>query len=143
MSRLKIELPAFFPFETEIDVRISDINYGGHVGNDAVLSLLHEARLRFLARHGYSEKDIEGAGIIMVDAAVVYRAESFYGDRLRIQVGVADMQATTFDIVYRVTQAKTGTEVVQAKTCIAFFDYGRRKLVPVPAKFKQVMAPGG
>ena len=59
-------------YETEIPIRISDVNYGGHLGNDAVLSLAHEARVRFLALRGFSEKDVEGVGIMMVDAAVVY-----------------------------------------------------------------------
>jgi hypothetical protein len=45
-----------------------DINYGGHLGNDAVLSLVHEARVRFLKQQGYTENNIEGAGIIMADA---------------------------------------------------------------------------
>jgi hypothetical protein len=29
---------------------------------------------------GYSELDVEGVGIIMADAAVMYRAEAFHGD---------------------------------------------------------------
>ena len=48
MARIKIELPDNFPFTTSIPVRITDINYGGHVGNDTVLSIIHEARMQFL-----------------------------------------------------------------------------------------------
>ena len=139
MARIKLELPRHFPFMTELSVRISDINYGGHLGNDAVLSLLHEARVRFLASHGYTEKDIEGAGIIMVDAIVVYRSESFHGDRLRIQVAVVDLRTTSCDFMYLVTQAETGKEVARAKTGIAFFDYERRKIVEMPAAFRELI----
>ena len=46
MARVEIELPEQFPFATEIPIRISDINYGNHLGNDAVLSLAQEARVR-------------------------------------------------------------------------------------------------
>ena len=45
MQRVKVELPANFNFSCIIPIRITDLNYGGHVGNDAVLSLIHEARI--------------------------------------------------------------------------------------------------
>jgi len=140
MARTKLELPRHFLFATELTVRISDINYGGHLGNDAVLSLLHEARVRFLASHGYTEKDVEGAGIIMVDAVVLYRSESFHGDRLQIQVAVADLRTTGCDFMYLVTQAETAKEVARAKTGIAFFDYEKRKIVEVPPGFRKLFA---
>ena len=48
MARVKLDLNGVeFVFRTELDVRITDINYGRHVGNDAMLGLLHEARLRY------------------------------------------------------------------------------------------------
>ena len=84
MGRIKIEIPDNFFFTTQIPVRISDINYGNHLGNDAVLSLVHEARVRFLKEFGYTELDIEGAGIMMADVAIVYKSQGYYGDILSI-----------------------------------------------------------
>ncbi len=55
MSRIKIEMPEKFIYKTEIPVRITDINYGGHLGNDSLLSIIHEARVRFLKHLEYSE----------------------------------------------------------------------------------------
>ncbi|NDG84238.1 MAG: thioesterase, partial [Proteobacteria bacterium] len=60
MPRIKIDLPERFAFSTELSLRITDINYGGHLGNDAVLGLVHEARVRFLKHHGFSETEIGG-----------------------------------------------------------------------------------
>jgi acyl-CoA thioesterase FadM len=140
VPRTKLELPAQFAFSTEIPVRITDINYGGHLGNDALLSLLQEARLRFLRQHGYSEKDVEGRGIIMLDAVVLYRAEAFYGDILHIEVAVADIGAHSCDLLYRVTKKDSGKEVSRAKTAIAFFDYERRRVVEVPDGFRRKFA---
>jgi len=141
MPRIQLDLPEKFRFATEISVRITDINYGGHLGNDAVLSLLHEARVRFFRQHGYTEKDVEGVGIIMTDAAIVYRSESFYGDALLVQVDVTDLQSRTCDIVYRVTNRESGREVVRAKTGIAFFDYRARRLVEAPSGFREKCEP--
>jgi len=46
MARIKIEIPDKFIYKTEIPIRITDINYGGHLGNDSLLSIIHEARVR-------------------------------------------------------------------------------------------------
>ena len=51
MARIKLDLPERFPFSTELRVRITDVNYGGHMGNDSLLGLLHEARVRFLEHY--------------------------------------------------------------------------------------------
>jgi acyl-CoA thioester hydrolase len=136
MSRTKLELPSQFLFSTELVVRISDINYGGHLGNDAVLSLIHEARVRFLNHLGYSEKNVEGVGIIMVDAVIVYKGEGFHGDRLTIEVGVGEFWNTGCEIFYRLTNARTLKELARAKTAIAFYDYEHQKTMSVPARFK-------
>ena len=57
MARIKLELPDKFPFSTTLYIRIGDINYGGHLGNDSVLAMIHEARLRFLKKHGFTRYD--------------------------------------------------------------------------------------
>jgi acyl-CoA thioesterase FadM len=135
MARIKIDLPEKFLFETEIPVRITDINYGNHLGNDAVLSIAHEARLRFLKKYGFTEKDIGGIGIIMVDAAVQYKTESHYGDTLLIEVAVTNITRVGCDIVYRFTNKNSGDEIAFAKTGIVFYDYDNKKVVTIPKIF--------
>ena len=75
MERVKIHLPDAFAFSTVITIRITDLNYGGHVGNDTFLSLIHEARQQFLMSHGYKELSFEGAELIQTDAAIEYKRE--------------------------------------------------------------------
>jgi acyl-CoA thioester hydrolase len=141
MPRTKLDLPAIFEFSTDIPLRITDINYGGHLGNDTLLSILQEARLRFLQQYAYSEKDVEGRGIIMLDAVVLYKAEAFYGDILSVEVAVADVGIHGCDLLYRVTNKASSKEVSRAKTSIAFFDYDRRKVVEVPEGFRNKFSP--
>lgn len=143
MSRLKIELPDAFPFSTKIPVRIGDINYGGHLGNDALLSILQESRVQMLRQHGWNELDVDGVGLIMTDAAIVYKSEAFYGDVLTIEIAVTDFTSAGCDVVYRVTNTTTGRLVAQAKTGIAFFDYSSRKIAAIPARFITEFQPDG
>ena len=137
MARIKIGLPEKFIFKNEIPIRITDINYGGHLGNDSLLSLIHEARVRFLNHLGYSESNVEGSGIIMIDAGVQYKSEGFYGDELLVEVAVNDFSGIGCDFIYRVTNKNTFKEIALAKTGIVFFNYEKRKTVPVPLEFKK------
>lgn len=136
MARIQIPLPETFVFDTLLDVRIGDINYGGHLANDAMLRLAHEARLQFFKAHGYTELNVEGYGIIMTDAAIVYKAEVFHGDTLHFRLGFADPNRYGFDLVYQASHGKSGQEVARLKTGVVFFDYAKRKITPMPEVFK-------
>lgn len=137
MARVQLDLPDHFLFKTEMPIRIGDINYGGHLGNDAVLSLVHEARVRWFHQAGYTELNVEGFGIIISDVVIVYKSEGFYGDMLSIEMATADFNAYGCDFLYRLGNLKTGREVARAKTGVVFFDYEKRKVARVPETFRR------
>jgi acyl-CoA thioester hydrolase len=143
MARVKLELPDTFPFSTEIPVRITDINYGGHVGNDAILAIVHEARVRFLGNYGYTEADIDGVGIIMTDAVIVYKSEAFYGMTILAEINIVDITRSGCDFVFRLRDKESGKEIARAKTGVVFFDYQTRKLKATPPEFKKLFDPHG
>jgi acyl-CoA thioester hydrolase len=134
MARISIDLPERFQFSTEISVRVTDLNYGGHVGNDTILSLAHEARIQFYRTLGFrNELNFEGAvGQIITDAAVVYKSESFLGDMLIVEVATTDFNKYGFDMLYRITNKATLKEVARIKTGIVCFDYERKKVASIP-----------
>ena len=140
MSRPTIELPDTFAFSCELTVRVSDVNYGGHLGNDTLLGLVHEARLRWLERLGFTEMDAGGAGLIMTDLAVLFRAEAFRGDRLRVEMAPGDVGRSSFALVYHVTRPADGAVVADVRTGMAFFDYDRRRPARMPAGFAAATA---
>lgn len=140
MPRVKLDIPDTLPFSTEIPIRIGDINYGGHLGNDSVLSIVHEARVRFLGSLGYTETNVEGKGMIMTDAVVVYKSEGFYGDVLRVEVGVTDFQPVGCDFFYRLSNTNSGKEVASAKTGIVFLDRQAKKVSSVPDEFRSKLS---
>lgn len=137
MARLSIELPASFMFSTQITVRVTDLNYGNHVGNDSILSLMHEVRIRFYRHLGYrNELNIEGdIGQIVSDAAIVYKSEAFLGDTLDCNLAITDANKYGFDFVYLLSDKATGKEVARGKTGVVFFDYARRKVASTPPSF--------
>jgi acyl-CoA thioester hydrolase len=138
MARISVELPSSFAFTTTIPVRITDLNYGGHVGNDTILSIIHEARIQFLHSFGYTEKDLGGVGIIMGDVAIVFKNELFYGEVVQAHVTVTGISRATFDIVYKLEKDKDGkmVDVAHAKTGMVCFDYDKKRPVGIPQEVK-------
>ena len=102
MARIKIELPVSFPFTAIIPIRITDINYGGHVGNDTVLSVIHEARMQFLHQFGYTEMNFAGVGMIMSDVAIEFKSELFYGDIVKVSVAIVSISKVAFELCYKI-----------------------------------------
>ena len=132
MPRIKIEMPEQFPFSTELEVRVGDLNYGNHLGNDSVLTLIHEARRRFLLSSGIEEIGGNGIGFVIADAAVVYRSQAFYADRLRIEVAVGDFGSRSCVFYCRASRAADGRTVAEARTGAVCFDFRARKAVAFP-----------
>jgi acyl-CoA thioester hydrolase len=134
MARIKLTLPDKFIFSTQIKVRITDINYGNHLGNDSLLAIIQESRLQFLQSIDYSEVDIEGVGIIMGDVVIEYKRQAYYGDDLKIDIDTGDIARKSFDIYYRVSNQEDKL-VALCKTGIVFYDYKQKKAVMVPKNF--------
>lgn len=138
MARVKIAVPERWVFRTEMPVRITDVNYGGHVGNDTMLAYLQEVRVRWLRSLGYpSELLAAPVGLILVDLAVRLKAEVVYGDTIEARLAVAEWTRLGFELVYQLVRAADGAEIARATTGFAFFDYTARALAPPPAGFRE------
>lgn len=137
MKRTTLTLPERFTFSTEMRCRITDVNYGGHVGYDSLVAFFHEARVRFLESHGWSESDIEGASLMMIDAVIVCVKEIFAGQPLCIDLAVDDISRTGFNCFYRLSI--DGNEHARAKTGMIFFDYTKKQIARTPEAFIQAV----
>lgn len=137
--RVQIDLPEYWLFRTTLAVRVGDINYGGHLGNDRVLALAQEARVRWLAELGLSEVDVGGVGLIMADAVVTYHREAFMGDELQIALGAADVRRSSFDLVFWFSRLDDGEEIARVKTGMVCFDYTARKVTRLPSDFARCL----
>ena len=140
MSRAKVDLPEQMPFSTELTVRVGDINYGQHLGNDSVLGFAHEARVRFLRGYGFSERDAGGSALIMHDAVVVYKSQALMGDVLVAEVGVGGIGPCGFDLYCRLSNRKTRAEVARVKTGMAFFDFASGRVCRTPEAFRKAVS---
>lgn len=132
--RIRITFEGLYPFAYTIPVRVTDLNYGGHVGNDRILAYAQEARMAFLQQWGYTELNIAGKGLIMADTAIQYKSEAFYGDMLRVEVGVDEIGKSSFELYYRISTMRNESDTLIAlvKTGMVCFDYATRCVCAMP-----------
>jgi acyl-CoA thioesterase FadM len=136
MGKLLVQKSYDYEYATTIKVR--DINYGGHLGNDALVGLLHEARIALLNQHKMSEMDVGNGnhGIIMTELIVNYKKEGSLNDRITILSNVGDLQQYTFRIFHKVMREKD--MLALAETEFATYNYSDKKVVQVPESIKQL-----
>jgi acyl-CoA thioesterase FadM len=133
MARIQLEFPDhLFVFHTMLTVRITDINAGNHLANDSMISMISEARARFLHHMGVPELSEDRTGIIVTDLATVYRNEAHARDQLRFDVGLMDFNRYGCDIVFRITRPADGQLIALAKSGFVFFNYSAGKVVVMP-----------
>ena len=137
MARLTLNFPEDqYCYSTHLTVRVTDINGANHLGNDSMISMISEARARFLYAFGIRETADDGTGIIVTDLATTYRAEAHARDQLLFEVGVMDFNKYGGDITFRISRPADGTLVAMAKSGFVFFNYRQSRVVPMPESFR-------
>ncbi len=136
MQRVKLTPPETFIYSMERRVGISDLNYARHMDSVAMIRVIHEARLQFLADLGFTESNIYGLGMVVTDLAIDFRSESFANDVLTVDVGVSKFNKYGFDIGFQVTNRALDTVVCIAKMGVVFFDFDNHKLAELPGAFQ-------
>ena len=141
MNRVKLQVPENKIKVIIIPVRITDINYGNHVGNDAFVSIIHEARMQWLHQYGYTELNIEGTGLIQADLIVEFKNESFYGDSIHVTIAVGEISKVGFALYYQLDTVRNNEPILlaSAKTGMVCYDYHNKKITGVTEKIKEIL----
>lgn len=142
MPRIKINIPESTIAKISIPIRISDINYGNHVGNDSFVSIVHEARMQWLQQHNFSELDINGTALIMSGLSLEFKNEAFYGDILDIGLAAGEISTFGFELFYRLTTTRSNKNILiaNAKTDMVCFDYSNKKPMKVPEVLSKILS---
>lgn len=141
MARIKIKIPEKIIGTFSIPIRIADINYGNHVGNDAFVSIIHEARMQWLKQYDYTELKIEGIGLIMSDLALEFKNEAFYGDIVEVTLAAAEISRVGFELYYQLSANRNNKSILlaNAKTGMVCYDYTAKKVAAIPEKLKAIL----
>lgn len=122
-------------FSINYKVTISDINYGGHMGNERALLLFQQSRIDFFKSLGVSEINVgDDVGTIQKDAHVYYKSEVHMGDELVITIKNIEIKKTSLNFIY-VVEKEDRKVVLEGSTVIVAFDYEKKKVARFPQEF--------
>ena len=138
MPRVKLQELKSYPIKTTLDVRVSDLNYGAHLGYDALLSLAHQARVELFTELGVNEMDLgdKKTGIVAADVAVQYKGEAFVLDSLLFEIAPIEIGMASFRLAHRVSNLRTNRPVALIEIGFAAFDYESRRSGRLPDGFR-------
>jgi acyl-CoA thioester hydrolase len=140
MARVKLVEQEAYEFHYPWQVGPRDINTGGHLGYDNLVSLVGTARAHVLHSLGLTEIDL-GDGrtsLVMGDLSVNYRGEAFMFDNLVIDTHVGKITRTGFRMFHRVT--KGGSLIALMETGFVSFNHKLKRVAPVPREFLEAQS---
>lgn len=111
-----------------IKPRITDINYGGHLGHIELLGLLHEIRVQFLKKDGISEIDIQGSMLIMHQLSITYINQAFWDNELKVVMKM-EIQGVKIIFTYSVFNLTLNNKTAVAETKMVLLDKEKQKLI--------------
>jgi acyl-CoA thioesterase FadM len=135
VPRIQLAAKPQYAFSYRTTLKVRDINYGGHLGNDSVAGLLHEARLDLLRRVGASELDLgDGkAGMILSDLAIQFVAEGYLFDSIVIETEVDEIKRCSLRLCHRIRRGED--VIVLAEVGVVGFAYASRSIAALPKSF--------
>lgn len=135
MPRVKLTECSNYEFCHTLTVRATDINYAGHVGNEALLGLIHEARSQFMKRLGFDTVAVQHlkVGLIIADIAINFKAEAYAQDSLKVECQIDELEEKSFRLFHRIRRDDQVIALVE--TGLVAFDYQARAVVPLPEEF--------
>lgn len=134
--KIKFKIPTKFHFKTKLKIRVSDLNYGGHLGNDSVLSLAHESRVRFFFELNVTERNFFNVGLIMADSAIKYKSQGYLNESIIIKISVTELRSHGFKLFYILKKNNSNIDLAHVQTSMVCYDYKKSKILQLPEDFK-------
>jgi acyl-CoA thioester hydrolase len=142
MARIRIELPEKCITSFKIPVRITDINYGNHVGNNSMVEIIHEARMQFLLQYNFTEMNVCGTSLIMNELTIEFKNEAFYKDVIEVKIFVGEIAKVGFELFYSLSATRNNVSLIiaNAKTGMVCFNYNAKKVESMPEELKKILS---
>ncbi len=136
MPRIKLNPLARYQHTYETSIEVTDLNYGRHMGNDALVGIIHRARVHFLYRLGAGEDNLGDGktGILLTDLVVNYKEEGLLFDKIVVESSIGEVRPKGFRIFHRISSDHNRV-IALAETGIVGFDYQNRKVAKIPKSF--------
>ena len=136
MGRVKLVPLDHYKGFYETTVEVTDLNYGNHLGNDALIGIIHRARVHFLHQLRASENNLGDGktGVLVTDLIVNYLGEGFLFDKLCVESSIGEVRSKGFRMFHKIT-AEQDRLIALVETGLVAFNYQKRKVARIPESF--------
>lgn len=118
----------------DIPIRVTDLNYGNHLGYDKLAGILHQSRLQYLLSLNLQEANIDGFSMIMKKLEINYQGEGFLADTLHIKINFL-LERAKCKAQYIITKNSNNYKVANAIETLVFMNYKTKKISRIPEIF--------
>lgn len=127
------------PFRHSVDVtvRFSDTDARGHVNNALYLTYCEIGRIRYwtdVTGEVFAAVAEDAESLILAEARIVYRAQTFYGETVTIQTRATRIGRSSFTLEHRLTAAASGEAprlVAVSDSVLVRYDYPNLRAIPL------------
>lgn len=141
LSHIKLEEQPEYEFSFEVTIQTRDLNYAGHLGNDALVSIIQETRVSLFQDLGCKELDLGDGktGIIIGDLIINFKAEGFVFDQLIIESHIGEVTEKSIRLFHRIIKKNDNALLALVETGLIAFDYEKRRISKFPNRFLRSM----
>ena len=125
-------------FKESFKVRWSDLDSNAHMRHTAYIDMCAAARLAFLSKYGFNEKEFVKMkmGPVLFKESISYYKEVPGGDAIDVTVSVSGLSddGRKWEIHHDLFRSSDGEKVASLKASGAWLDLVQRKVTPPPEK---------
>jgi acyl-CoA thioesterase FadM len=125
-------------FETEMSVRIHDINHGNHLDFARLIALIGNARACMFKAYQLDDLNSQDVGIIMRALQIKYKGQAFFEDQLLFSLYVQEFTERGVTILTKVFNQTSQKPVADCEYKLSFFDYTLQKPVRASEYHKKI-----
>tara|TARA_A100000171_G_C2133181_1_gene148084 strand:+ start:2113 stop:2529 length:417 start_codon:yes stop_codon:yes gene_type:complete len=124
-------------FQTEMSVRLGDINSGHHLKMTSLLEMCQHVRILFLKKSGSTEQNSKNISVILRHVDCHIASQSYFEDNLRFNLHLRGSDRYTLDLFYVVHNNSTNKKVAHVNENIVFFNYELNKITQIPIYLRE------
>jgi acyl-CoA thioester hydrolase len=126
-----------FPFYDDVRVRFRDVDAMGHVNNAVYFTYMETARSVFFQQF-FAIRQPFDIPVILGETSCRYLAPAYFGQILRVGLGVSHFGTKSFDMVYGI-DGPDARLVATGRSTMVMYDYEQGRSVLVPDSFKEAV----
>lgn len=123
---------------TQIQIRFSDCDMGGHVHNAAYLNYFESARINFFISQLGLDWDWKKDGFILKKNIIEYHQPVYIENQISVEVSCTHMGNKSFTLSYSVKDSHDNLKAY-GESIVVCFNYPENKTVEIPAEIKKAL----